>query len=135
MITNLTTISGSIRPISVTYAADDELLVSGEVEKNRAAWLEIIDHKLIDWGLKNGEVDEDGITWPSRKSLSESIMLIKEMSSKGMATPTHVVPNGDGGVVFEQKAGGSFESIEIFEDGSKEYRLFFNSLLQRRVSL
>ena len=133
--TNSTTISGPLTPKSATSAADDEMFASSESEQNRTAWLEIIDHKLIDWGLKYGEVDEDGIIWPSRQSVSSACELANGMADNGKPTPTKVVPNGDGGIVFERKEGSFFETIEIFEDGSKEYCQFVNSNLRRRVAL
>jgi hypothetical protein len=133
-LSNNSTISGPIIQKSNTRAAD-EMLASGEAEQNRTAWLEIIDRKLIDWGLSPGVIDEDGIVSPSIKSVTETIELIKTMANNGCPAPMRVVCNADGGIVFEKQEGQFFETIEIYEDGSKEYCLFANSRLQHREVL
>ena len=79
--------------------------------------------------------DSDGIISPSRKSVSEAIEIAKIMSIEGQPTPRSVVPNGDCGIVFERKCGPVFETIEIFEDGLKEYSVFINSKLQQRLPI
>ncbi|HEY4760380.1 MAG TPA: hypothetical protein VIH42_07365 [Thermoguttaceae bacterium] len=121
-------------PKSVTSAAD-EMLASGEAEQNRTAWLEIIDRKLIDWGRSPGLIDEDGIVSPSIKSVAEAIELVHTMTNNGCPAPMRVVCNADGGIVFEKQEGQFFETIEVYEDGSKEYCLFANSRLQHRIAL
>jgi hypothetical protein len=134
--TNLT-LSESITQKFEKSAADDETLSNSkleknrsELEKNRIAWQEIIDRKLIDWGRSPGVIDEDGIVSPSIISVTEAIELVT--NNYKCPAPMRVVCNADGGIVFEWRDGQLFETIEIYEDGSKEYCLFDNSRLQHR---
>jgi hypothetical protein len=117
-----------------TSAADDEVLSSSELERNRIAWQDIIDRKLIEWFMHPEMFEDDGLVAPSRQIISEACKSIKKMS-KEIPAPISVVSNGDGGIVFEWRDGHIFETIEIYADGLKEYCLFVNSRLRQRNHL
>lgn len=131
-LSNSSTISGPIMQKSNTHAADDEILSSSELENKRDAWNQIIEYKLIEWAVNPESIEEDGLEMPSREIITEACKFSKQMSREAIPAPISVVPNGDGGIVFEWRDGHIFETIEIYADGLKEYCLFVNSRLRQR---
>ena len=108
---------------TLTMAADDRL-------KNRAAWQAVHDYTLLEWGLGASRFVEDGLTPPSAKAISVACQVA--LAYQDRPAPLRVVPNGDGGIVFERGTGEVFETIEIQEDGSVEWASFRNSRLHSR---
>jgi hypothetical protein len=116
-----------------THAEDEHLLVQYGIRENAAAWDRLTD-LVIEWPLRCPEnVDEDGIEWPSRSVLTLAYQLACNMRNSGVQVPSNIVPNGEGGVVFEWRAGPYYVKIEVDKDSSSEY-LAFNSgtLVSRR---
>lgn len=114
--------SERVRVSSSTTAADEDTLASPEVnlERPRDQWQRIVDHQLVEWGKDPGQLEDDQIIPPSAVAIQTAIDLAYFFRDKSMTAPTRVVPDGDGGVVFEREAGNVFETIEIEEDGTVE---------------
>ena len=53
----------------------------------------------------------------------------------GWAAPLRVVPDGDGGIAFEHRAGECFESLELTADGQVELIRFLKSKVMQRQQL
>lgn len=69
--------------------------------------------------IQESEGDEDFIP-PSAQSLRSAISFARMMGQHGEVTPTRTVPNGDGGIVFEQSGQCGKVLVEFYEDGSGE---------------
>jgi hypothetical protein len=123
------TISPPVASPVETGAATDELLSRCEPDEERLAWDEVIDYRLIEWGRDPSQLDDENFQAPSLEIISLACRVAREMRAAGLPAPLRVVPNGDGGITFEHKAGRVFETIEIDEDGSIELVTFADSKL------
>lgn len=126
-------------PLDIQYrvtagAAEKESLwaMEREVEENRRAWNNIIDRKLIEWGRDPTRLEDEDVVPPSFEAIkvaSDSAMALRDKSKEA---PKRVVPNGDGGIVFERWEGSVSETIEVFEDGAIEYCRYHDTRLTHR---
>lgn len=91
------------------------------IEKHRAAWNEIIDHKLIEWGRNPEALEDDECEPPTKIAIQMAIEEARLRSDKGDVHPTRVVPDGDGGLAFEFIRGDVVKSMEFRSDGSRAY--------------
>lgn len=90
-------------------------------QANREAWQAIIDHKLIEWGRYPERLEENELIPPTPESIRVACDKARDMRDAGDAAPQRVVPDGDGGIVFERWDGPMSEALEISEDGAVEY--------------
>jgi hypothetical protein len=100
----------------------------------RQAWNEIIDTRLIEWGLDARDFEDEGIRPPSSTTLSLAGRIAAAMRDKGCSPPTRVVPDTNGGIVFERRQNEVFETIRVSADGDIEQCLFVNGRLLHRES-
>jgi hypothetical protein len=63
-----------------------------------------------------------------------AIEVAKTFGSHGLPSPTRVVADPHGGVVFERRSGKTFETIRVNADGSIEHCGFYDSKLIVRES-
>jgi hypothetical protein len=120
---------------SETRAEGEHLLVRYASKENVSAWDKLND-SLIDWGLHCEENDEgDGLEWPSRPLLASAYSLACAMRDAEVPAPSSIVPDGEGGVAFEWRAGSYFTKIELGKDGSSEFLAFDNGKLVSRGRL
>ena len=129
-ITANSTLSTPVIPKSATSIVEEEILSYSERETNRFAWQDIMDYKLLEWVFHPELLEDDGLVAISPKIISEACKFCRLES--GNPVPSNVVPNGDGGIVFEWKEGSYFRTIEFLADGSKEDCLFIDSHLKHR---
>lgn len=113
----------------------ESTLSSDKVDQNRTVWDQVIDRKLSDWASDPDQLADDGILPPSPQSIALASRIGRLMRDRDSAPPTSVVPNGEGGIVFERAHGRVFEAIEIEDDGTVEYRLFEDYRLVHRQAL
>ena len=126
-----------------TGAANDELLAvaSREREKRRRRWQEIIDKKLVEWGRDPEELADDDLVPPSHAAVDSAVQEAKvwrdarESDDEFVPLPQWVVPNGDGGIVFEWREGSIARVIEILDDGSVDCAIFEDNKLVSRISI
>lgn len=129
------TITEPVRSPVETGAAGEAILSSGELQENRMGWENVIDRQLIQWAMDLSQPEEDGVEVPSRSIIGIGCGVAQSMRDAGMPPPLRVVPNGDGGIVFEHREGSLFETIEIDADGSVEIAVFLDSRLVSRRRL
>ncbi len=131
------TISGTLRSVVQTEAADELTLATFDRERKetRDAWDVVIDRRLIEWGKTPGILEDDGIVPPSPRVIRLASQLVMAMREQGAPAPLRVVPNGEGGVVFEREAGSLFQTIEIRADLSVEFASYRNARLVSRQRL
>ena len=79
----------------------------------------MIDHVLIPWATKGVEVDDD-LRPPSAVSLRAAATLVCQWRDVGLPPPTAVLPDGDGGILFEQRAGRTSIQFYVLHDGVVE---------------
>jgi hypothetical protein len=95
-------------------------------------WHRFVDNELIEWGRDPMRFEDEGIPAPSKNTIRAAIRLVHELCERGFPPPTRIVPDACGGIVFERRLNGMFESIRISADGNVEYCLFDQGSLVRR---
>lgn len=125
--------------LNIQYRATDGtakskslLAMEREVAENRRAWSNIIDRKLIEWGRDPTPLEDEDVVPPSSEAIKVASDRAMALRDEGIEAPKRVVPNGDGGIVFERWAGPVSETIEVFEDGSIEYCCYRGTRLTHR---
>lgn len=107
----------------------------GRADESRAEWQRLIDYELIEWGRGPGQPDEDGIRPPSREAVRQAVLIAKSLKKDGVVSPTRLVPDAHGGIVFERRGSGLLESIRISADGRTEYCAFHDARLTKRFTI
>ena len=128
-----TEIQSSITPEpnrAVSTYADRATPVSGQ--SNRASWQRIIDEKLIEWGANPEFFGNDDIESPGPDVVSLAIQIARDYRDTDQAPPDRVVPDGDGGIVFERRSGSISENIRIGDDLTVEYVQMAGAKLMER---
>jgi len=123
-----------LNDVAEGFAVNQALYIS-EHEENRLVWQHIIDRQLIEWVVNPGQFEDDELEPPSREIVALASRFLLLMRDQRMPPPHRVVPDGEGGIVFERKEPPVFEVFEISRDGSIEYSLFVNSQLKTRESV
>ena len=129
------TITGGVVSAVSTAAVDQQALgvVARERGPNRQGWQDVIDKKLVEWGRKPSQLDDEDVISPSRDVILLASDLAMWARDHELAHPDGVVPNGDGGIVFERWYDSISETIEIYNDGTIEFAVYKDSrLLTRR---
>jgi hypothetical protein len=98
-------------------------------------WDKWIARTLVKWFQNPSVLADVDITPPSREVIIRATACAIGMVQLGFPSPDRVVPNGDGGIVFERRRGGRSESIEIESDGCIYYSAFDGSTLIKRQLL
>lgn len=129
-------------PASVKGCDPDGVFATTANEKKVLAerWNAITDKLsvwLIEWGQNPSFTDEDGLVFPSGVSCSSACKLVIYMKDRSWPLPTGVIPDGEGGIVIENKQGSSYQCFEIDEDGLIRLSTFRNCKLlsQHNVEL
>lgn len=104
-------------------------------ERFKAAWQRLIDYKLIEWGCNPTVIEDDGIEPPDTDTIQRAVELAKRFRDESLPPPDNVVPDGDGGIVFERREGDVSEVLHVWDDGTQEYLRFHDSRLVERSSL
>lgn len=115
-------------------AAGDEVLLGSRSDPSRVEWDKIIDDKLLHrFASYVFDVrDDDDLEWPGRDPLAVACRVAQDLRNAGVAPPTGVVPDGEGGLAFEWRNADLFSSLEVKKDGSVELRQFHGGRLLRR---
>lgn len=107
----------------------------GRIDKASEEWHVLIDDQLIEWGRDPSQLEDEDIQPPSMDTIHRAIWLATVLSKADVPAPTRIVPDADGGIVFERHEGSVFESIRLSADGGAEYCAFKNSRLVKRERL
>jgi hypothetical protein len=97
----------------------------------RERWQYVIDHVLVEWGC-NPNIFEEDIESPKRSTIQRAINLAEHLKTNGFPAPSRVVPDAQGGIVFERKEQQTLEILSLSPDGDLEFALFQNARLLRR---
>lgn len=126
-----------------TGAANEELLAvtAKRREEHRRRWQGIIDEKLVEWGRDPEELADDDLVPPSHAAVDSAVQEAqvwrdaRESDDEFVPLPQWVVPNGDGGIVFEWREGSIARVIEILDDGSVDCAIFEDNKLVSRTPI
>jgi hypothetical protein len=87
---------------------------------------------LMDWLCDPSQFCDEGIDVPSGMIIRRSIALAENFRDMGLPPPDSVVPDPNGGIVFERREGQISEVFHIWDDGTVEYMRFDGSRLVER---
>ena len=104
-------------------------------DKSKQAWHQLIDYRLIEWGCNSDPWNDEGVDPPSPETITRAIELAQRLQAKGLPAPDSVVPDANGGIVFERREQGISEVVHIWSDGSTEYQQFDGTRLVERTPL
>ena len=113
-------------PLTNGHSRDDQL--AGD-------WQSLIDHKLIEWGRDPSQLDDEGVESPTGETIQLTIKLAQSLRDAGLAPPDSVVPDPNGGMVFERRESDVSEVFHVWNDGSVEYSCFQGTRLVERWTL
>jgi hypothetical protein len=90
--------------------------------------------QLTNWRCNPDQLDEERTVTPSWDTIQLALDLATWMSKRGLPAPTRIVPDADGGIVFERQEKNALESIRISAGGGIEQRFFEGYRLVYSVS-
>jgi len=113
---------------AVTTNVDDitPMTSKGEI------WWQVVERTLLQWEQDPSLLEEEGMEIPSIITIREAIRLANALFVTRSVPPTRIVPDGNGGIVFERQEGIVYETIELLPDKEPEYCLFQNAQLLHR---
>ncbi len=102
------------------------------------AWQRLIDENLIEWGRHPEQFeDEDGYKAPTADNLVRATEFITFCRDQGAASALRMVPDGEGGIVFDWKNKPPYHVMtELHPDGGMELLVFddnCNLLLREQI--
>jgi len=99
----------------------------------REAWQRLIDYQLIEWGWDTDPFEDEGIEPPAGDTVQLAIALAEKLRDAALAAPNSVVPDANGGIVFELRDNDVIEVFHVWDDGTIEYQCFHGTrLIERR---
>ena len=104
----------------------------GRADEAREKWQNLIDYKLIEWGLDPSQLDDEGVESPTPEIIQRAISLAEALRDRDCPPPDTVVPDPNGGIVFERRENGLSEVFHVWDDGTVEYRRFQGTRLDER---
>jgi hypothetical protein len=102
--------------------------------KNFDDWEQVL-VSLIKWRQVPASVDEDGLISPTVQAISAASAIVRFLRENGMATPTHVVCDGDGGITLHRRGAEVHDEIRVRQDGTAEFLRFRGAELETRQPL
>jgi hypothetical protein len=96
-----------------------------------AEWQEIVEHKLPAWEREPQLLADDGIEPPTKATVLLALRVARSLRKRS-PPPTRVVPDADGGIVFEREDHDVLETVRVNPDGTVEYCRFRNARLLER---
>ncbi|MHB8900103.1 MAG: hypothetical protein ACYC6Y_15245 [Thermoguttaceae bacterium] len=97
-----------------------------------ADWHALIDNSLIAWSCNPSLCEDEGLTPPSENVIHTALQWAQVFVQQNLPAPDRVVPDPDGGIVFERHVGAMVEVLHIWDDASVEiYRLQDGHMIER----
>ena len=106
-----------------------------QVEAVRHAWQHWIDYRLIEWGSNPSQFADEGVEPLSSETIGRAIELARTYQSQGIPAPDSIVPDANGGIVFERREQDIVEVLHVWSDGTREYLRFQGTRLVERRPL
>ncbi len=103
-------------------------------ETHREGWQKSIDQLLFWWSNPEYLADED-FDAPDKIVLDLAMRISREFGDSGYPAPDSVVPDANGGIVFERRERDITEVFHIWSDGDAEYLIFHGPRLIERGPL
>ncbi len=104
-------------------------------QARRNEWQQTIDRVFIEWGRHPENIEDDGLEPPTPRSIAAASRFACILRDEGAPVPTHVAPNGDGGVVLHFEDGSILQTIEIDDAGHYDWRVLRDGrLISRRCN-
>ena len=107
----------------------------GRADEAREKWQRLIDYTLLEWLIDPSQVDDEGIEPPTYDTICQAINLAQAFRNADMMPPDSVVPDPNGGIVFERREQDVCEVLHVWDDGTVEYRVFQGARLAARQTL
>lgn len=104
-------------------------------EQNREVWQKLINQTLLAWLDDPSRLEDDGIEPPTMKIIQLAIDQAEQWRDDGLLPPDSIVPDPNGGIVFEQVQGDEREVFYLWDDGTLEYQQFRGTELKKRYTL
>lgn len=105
-------------------------------ENPRQAWQRLIDATLMAWSRNPAQLEDDGIDPPKPELIKVAIDLAEKYRDEGsFPPPDTIVPDPNGGIVFERRESNVSEVLHVWEGGTVEYMLFEDARLVERRAL
>jgi hypothetical protein len=124
----------SLDDASAPDAASVSALAAARAHSLDEKW-DLLINRLIDWGGRQGEVDEDGWQMPTSPAIGVTCQLLTRLRSAGVL-PFRMVPSGEGGISVELIQVQFFAArLEVKSDGSAEYINFVNNKITVRQAV
>ncbi len=123
---------------AVHTTVDEESSVTrddGRANEARAEWQRLIDYQLIEWGRDPSRLEDEGIEPPTSETIRLATMLAEALKERGDPPPDTIVPDPNGGIVFERREKNRAEVFHVWDDDSVEYRRFEGTRLVERWML
>ena len=80
-------------------------------------------------------LEDEGFEAPTATISRLSLDLAERFCEEGLPAPDSIVPDPNGGVVFERREGDVSEVLHVWDDGSVEYMRFHGTQLAERQPL
>lgn len=91
--------------------------------------------RLLEWRRDPGQLMDEDVLPPKRGIIDAAYSLALKMRDMRLPGPLRVLPDGEGGIVFERQSGSSFETIGIEATGRIEIVSFEGSRVRSRMLL
>lgn len=98
----------------------------------RRAWQRLIDETLLKWLLDPESLSDAGVDPPTKTILRLAVDFAELYRDRGLSAPDRIVPDPNGGIVFERREGAVSETVHVWDDGSIEYLRFEGDRLVER---
>lgn len=130
------TVSERIEYLLQRVVADVRWLDGAQLaDSDRQSWQRVIDQQLQEWQRDPSQLEDEGVEPPSLEVLPLVVEVAAALRDHGVEPPLRVLPNGEGGVVFEWRDTPYFWSLEVEQTGSLNLSIFRNSRLISRHQL
>jgi hypothetical protein len=101
----------------------------------REGWQRVVD-KLDDWLRNPAQLEDEGIDQPTGRIVRIALDIAEQYREADVfAPPDRVIPDPNGGIVFETEDGALLYVVQIWDDASVEYMKFDGTHLVQREPL
>lgn len=102
---------------------------------DRDIWQQVIDEKLVEWATNADYFADEEFEGPLPDVVSLAVRFARQLRDSKQPPPHRVVPDADGGIVFEIASGEISEKIHFWDDGEVEYMVFRAGKVVERLPL